>query len=192
MNPAMVRRVVLTGSECTGKTTLARLLAHHYRVHWVPEQSRHYAEQVARTLTPADVEPIARAQLAAEESALTAAAHSGESVLILDTDLVSTVVYARHYYGHCPEWVSAAAASRLADLYLLCDIDIPWTADAVRDRPHARMKIHAAFRDILREFGARNCTVSGFGDVRLASALHCIASVPDLAHAVAGSSGPVD
>ena len=48
--------------------------------------------------------------------------------MLLDTDLVSTVVYSRHYYGDCPAWIEAAAVRRLADLYLLHDIDVPWTA----------------------------------------------------------------
>ncbi|HXB53854.1 MAG TPA: AAA family ATPase, partial [Vicinamibacteria bacterium] len=36
---------MLTGSECTGKTTLASELAEHYRTVWVPEQSRVYLDR---------------------------------------------------------------------------------------------------------------------------------------------------
>ena len=39
----LARRVVLTGSECTGKTTLTADLARHYHVVWVPEYVRSYA-----------------------------------------------------------------------------------------------------------------------------------------------------
>lgn len=169
-----VRRIVVTGSECTGKTTLARTLAAHLGAGWVPEQSRGLAESVGRPLTADDVEPIARAQLQAEDTAILTARTRGDSALIHDTDLVSTVVYARHYYGACPSWILATARARLADDYLLCDIDIPWEPDLVRDRPLARTELHAAFRRTLSELGASPCLVRGLGAARLDAALRCL------------------
>lgn len=175
------RRIVVTGPECTGKTTLARDLATHLGVSWIPEQSRAYAESVDRDLTVHDVEPIAVAQRAAEDAGLQLARAQGHECLVLDTDLVSTVVYARHYYGSCPPWIVAAARSRRADLYLLCDIDVPWESDGVRDRPLAREAMHELFRSALAEFGARTCVVHGLGPERLASAITCVeGALPDL------------
>ena len=83
------------------------------------------------------------------------------TLAILDTDLLSTVVYARHYYGDCPAWVEHAAQTRLADLYLLCDIDVPWVPDPARDRPHARPELHRAFVAQLERYGARFTLVRG-------------------------------
>ena len=37
-------RVVVTGSECTGKTTLATELAQHYGTAWVTEFVRQFVE----------------------------------------------------------------------------------------------------------------------------------------------------
>ena len=170
-----VTRVVITGSESTGKTQLARELAAHFGVLWVPEQSRTYAEGASHPLTAEDVSPIASAQIAAEDAATIEASRRKDRWLFLDTDLLSTVVYARHYYGTCPSWVEAEARARLADLYLVSDIDIPWTADGVRDRPKSRDALHATFRATLLEFGARSCSVRGLGESRLAAALNCIA-----------------
>jgi len=65
---AHVPRIVVIGSESTGKTTLAAQLAQAMGTLWVPEYSRVYAEQVQRMLTAADVEPIARGQVAAENA----------------------------------------------------------------------------------------------------------------------------
>src|SRR5215204_5153705 len=96
-----LRRVVVTGSECTGKTTLAARLALHFGCLWVPEFSRQYAHHAARELTADDVEPIARGQRESERRIAAAA----DNLLILDTDLLSTVVYSRHYYGACPGWI---------------------------------------------------------------------------------------
>lgn len=174
------RRIVVTGSECTGKTTLARDLAAHLGVAWVPEEARRYAERVARLLTADDVEPIARAQREAEDAAIAAAGTRGDAWLVLDTDLVSTVVYARHYYGSCPDWIVREAKARVGEAYLLCDIDLPWVGDTVRDRPLAREEMHESFRLALREVGIRPCLVQGSGDARLAAAVDCLPGRSDL------------
>lgn len=162
----MPLRVVLTGSECTGKTTLARMLARELDTLVVPEMARAHAELIARPLTAADVEPIARAQMRADDEAMARASAEGRRVLVLDTDLVSTTVYARHYYGTCPAWIDAEARARRGDLYLLCDIDVRWVSDPARDRPHHRAEIHAMFVAALTALGARWTTVRGLGEVR--------------------------
>jgi nicotinamide riboside kinase len=59
-------------------------------------------------------------------------------------------------------------------LYLLCDIDVPWVADAVRDAQHQRQQMHAAFFSRLQEFGARFRLISGTARERLATAIESI------------------
>jgi NadR type nicotinamide-nucleotide adenylyltransferase len=167
-------RVVVTGTESTGKTTLARDLAAHFGVRWVAEQARSYAERIGRELAAADVGPIASAQIAAEDAAMAAAAGRNDRWLFLDTDLLSTVVYARHYYGACPSWVEDEARARRGDLYLLAALDIPWTPDSVRDRPLLRERLDDEFRATLEEFGATVCAVGGLDSARLQAALTCI------------------
>ena len=175
MTEPHVTRVVVTGSESTGKTTLAHDLAAHFNSLWVREQSREYAESAKRSLNAEDVSPIASQQIAAEDAALIDARRRGDNWLFFDTDLVSTVVYARHYYGACPAWIEAEAFARRGDLYLMADIDIPWTPDGVRDRPNAREELDQAFRDAMAEFKLNARHVRGLGEHRLASALKCIA-----------------
>jgi NadR type nicotinamide-nucleotide adenylyltransferase len=155
---ARLLRVVVTGSECTGKTTLAAELAARYGTVCSLEAARAYAERVARELTAADVEPVARAQIAAEDAA---AEHAAGGLLVLDTDLVSTLVYARHYYGACPAWIEDTARARRADLYLLLHPDVPWSADGVRDRPRQREDLHALFTAALRAIGANVVQIRG-------------------------------
>ncbi|HJU73977.1 MAG TPA: AAA family ATPase [Gemmatimonadaceae bacterium] len=154
-------RVVVTGSESTGKTELARALASHYGTTWVPEFARDYAERMGGALTAADVAPIAAGHLALEDAAVKGA----HGILFLDTDLVNTVVYAEHYYGAADPWITQAAQNRLADLYLLCDIDHPWVADGVRDAQPHRGKMHDAFERHLSRFGATFRIVSGHDPV---------------------------
>jgi NadR type nicotinamide-nucleotide adenylyltransferase len=165
-----VKRVVVTGSECTGKTTAAAALAATYGVPWVPEAARAVAEARGGGLTIDDVGPIARAHLAAAERV----GSTGAALVFLDTDLISTVVYSRHYYGACPRWIERAARDQLADLYLLHRPDIPWVPDASRDRGHLRDVLHALFVDALSEFGASAVEVGGSGDARLAQAARAV------------------
>lgn len=174
MTDATVRRIVVTGSESTGKTTLARSLADHFGVLWVPEQARIYAERVNRVLGADDTSPIASAQIAAEDAALVEAQRRGDRLIVLDTDLFSTVVYARHYYRTCPQWIEAEARARRADVYLVTAIDIPWVPDGVRDRPLHREELDREFRDAIVEFQLSACAVRGLDDQRFAAALACL------------------
>ena len=165
-----VRRVTVTGSESTGKTSLAARLASHFDTVWAREFSRQYAIAKRTPLNAADVEPIALGQMRNEDEVLGRA----QSLAILDTDLLSTAVYATHYYGECPAWIEQAAQARLADLYLLCDIDVPWVPDAARDRPHARAELHAAFVAKLEQYGAPYTIVRGGWSAREAIAFSSV------------------
>ena len=171
-----VRRICVTGPESTGKTTLARRLASATNAEWVPEASRLYAERVDRELLASDVSPIAREHLAlADPAAERARARGG--ALVLDTDLVSTVVYARHYYENVPAWVERAERERRADLYLLCDVDVPWVPDGVRDRPTDREAMYDLFRRALARRRARVIGVRGDWDARWMLARDAVASL---------------
>lgn len=159
-------RVVATGSECTGKTTLATALAKAYGVECVPEFVRTFIQQIGGHPQFSDHGPIARGQKALEDEYRTRA----QRLLFHDTDLLSTVAYCRAYFGRCPEWIEAAAVDRRATLYLLCDVDVPWVADGVRDRPHRRPEMHALFEMVLKEAGANYVLICGTPEARFAEA----------------------
>jgi NadR type nicotinamide-nucleotide adenylyltransferase len=162
-----VRRIVVTGSECTGKTTLARELASRLDAVLVPEYARQFVAEKGAPPDRSDVEAIARGQMALEDRA----AGGGGSLLIQDTDLLSTVIYARHYYGECPRWIEAELARRSAELYLLAGIDVPWTPDGdQRDRGHMREEMQALFHGALVERNLRFVEVQGTLERRVAQA----------------------
>jgi NadR type nicotinamide-nucleotide adenylyltransferase len=165
-----LRHVVVTGSECTGKTTLAREVATAFATSWSPEYAREYAETRGGALSLADVESIARGQMAAEDEA----ARHARRLVVHDTDLLSTVVYSRHYYGTCPDWVEQSARDRRADLYLLLRPDVPWLPDPARDRGERREEMHALFRSALEELGAPFREIGGRWDERRSEALAAI------------------
>ena len=174
-----MKRVVLIGSESTGKTTLAERLAHHYGVSWVPEFVREYAAAKGAPLEASDVDAIARGQLAREDEYRSAAKARDERLLIGDTDLLSTAVYAAHYYGRAPAWVVDAARHRRPDLYLLLDIDLPWTPDPQRDRGHLRPEMQALFRAGVEASGAPFVVISGDSTARFADATSAIGDLLD-------------
>lgn len=139
-------RITITGSECTGKTTLAKALADHYETVWVPEFARAFVS--AQRVAPGydDVNTIARGQLALDADQ----AADASRLLIRDTDLLSTVVYSQHYFGDCPKWIETALAAAASDLYLLAAIDVPWSPDGFqRDRGDRRDEMHGLFRAAL-------------------------------------------
>jgi NadR type nicotinamide-nucleotide adenylyltransferase len=159
-------RVCLTGPESTGKSTLAQQLAEWADTEWVPEASRVYAERKAAPLTVHDVEPIAREHIELADAAAARVRAKGGALLVLDADLLSTVVYARHYYGVVPAWVTRLERERRADLYLLCDVDVPWVPDGIRDRPENREEMFALFEHALARRHARVVRVRGDREAR--------------------------
>lgn len=167
---ARLIRVVLTGSESTGKTTLANELARYYRAELVPEFVRSYAEKRSGVITFSDHGAIAHGQIALEDEVFA----KTRGLVFLDTDLLSTVVYCNHYFGRCPEWIEATARSRRPDLYLLCDIDIPWVADGVRDRGERREEMQSLFRDAVGTSGAPHVDIHGNLPARIKSAIDAI------------------
>jgi len=180
VRPYYAKRILVTGPESTGKTTLARQLAEHYATSWVPEQARDYADGVAE-LTYDDLSAIAVRQLEAEEEA----ARRANRLVFCDTDLVTTEIYAREYFGRCPRFVERLADERRYDLALLCDIELPWQPDPHRTLGDRRREFFDRFRAELDSRRAPYALVRGAGDARLARA---VASVDTALRAWSGNS----
>ena len=165
--PGPPLRVVLIGPESTGKTWLAGELATHYAVPWSPEHAREYVESVDGPVGYADVDAIGRGQKNGEDAVIARASLRGAPLVVLDTDLLSTMVYSRHYYGECPEWIAREARARLGDLYLLHHIDVDWIPDGhQREQPQRREELFERFRAVLQDLGAGVCDVRGGWDER--------------------------
>ena len=174
MGARSLTHIVVVGPECTGKSTLARELGGALGAPVVPEAARIFAEWHYNQLSVHTVAPIALLAMRLEEETAAALPDASPPVLVLDTDLVSTVVYSRHYYRGVERWIAEEARARLADLYLLCAPDIPWEPDGIRDRPAARDEIHRDFTEELARLGARVANVRGQGVARVEAALDAI------------------
>ena len=139
-------KVVLYGPESTGKTTLVKQLAAHYKTLWVPEFMREYLENKwenkKQLVSKNDLIPIAQGQLALEREA----SEKAEKLLICDTNLLELKVYSEYYYdGFCPEFIKNEATKNNYSIYLLTYIDTPWEPDILRDRPNHREEMFRIF-----------------------------------------------
>jgi NadR type nicotinamide-nucleotide adenylyltransferase len=170
-------RVVVTGSESTGKTTLAAQLAAHFGVPSVGEYVRAFAAAKGAPLVYDDHAALARGQTALEDAGMVQARAHGHSLLVHDTDLLSTVVYHWHYHGKCERYLEEAAQVRRPELYLLLDIDVPWVPDGIRDRGTRREEVQALFVETLERCGAPYVRISGSWQERFAAAVHAIEQV---------------
>ena len=143
-------KVVLFGPESTGKTTLSRQLAAHYNTLWAPEFLREFAQNKwdneQKACEPSDIIHIAQGQMRLENEA----SQRANQILICDTDLLETKVYAEAYFENfaLPE-LNHAIASNHYDLYCLTYIDTPWEADDLRDRPELRAHMFTQFEKAL-------------------------------------------
>lgn len=168
-------RVVITGSECTGKTTLAQALADRYRVPCVPEYVRQFVDAKGAPPEYEDVGAIARGQMDLEDKAAARVPVRAAGLIVQDTDLISTIVYSHHYYGDCPRWIGDALRVRVPGLYLLAGIDVPWVPDGdMRDRRDRREEMQELFRSALIERGLEFVEISGSRDERVMAATAAI------------------
>ncbi|MBO0947603.1 AAA family ATPase [Fibrella forsythiae] len=147
--------VCLYGPESVGKTTMAQQLAHHYQTVYVPEVARDLI--TSNDLTADDYARIAVAQTAAVEQAIPKA----NRVLICDTDLITTQLYATIYGVTHPAILTELAASERFDAYFLLNPDVPWVADGLRDLGHRRAEMYALFEQALTERGIRYIVIAG-------------------------------
>jgi NadR type nicotinamide-nucleotide adenylyltransferase len=170
--PSDLLKVVVFGPESTGKTTLARALAEHYNTEWVPEYARDYLQakwdRGEGACQAEDLIPIARGQMELENHL----SQKANRLLICDTDLLETKVYSEAYYlGYCDPVLERYALQNQYDLYLLTDIDIPWQADDLRDKPDQREEMFEYFKGALEDTQRSFIILRGSREQRLQKAI---------------------
>ena len=159
-------RISITGPESTGKSWLAQHLAGHYKTLWVPEYARKYLESINRPYTYDDILIIAQTQFEAENNA-----SKMSDLLFCDTDFCVTNIWCKVKYGKSHPWITQKLEQNLYNLYLLCDIDLPWQYDPLREHPEMRATLFGMYQDLLSGHGFNYRIVSGTGDERLQNAI---------------------
>lgn len=167
-----VKKIVVIGSESTGKSTLSAGLAGALDTVWVEEYARDYLLQLGRPYEEHDLLKIAKGQLALEDEKLKQA----NEYLICDTDLNVIKVWAEASYGRCDDWVLEQIKQRKYDAYILTDIDMPWVDDPLREHPlpHERQYFFDLYKAIVEQSGVPFVIASGGENERLQKALSFI------------------
>jgi len=160
-----IRKYVIIGPESTGKSTLSRQLAEHYRTVWVPEYAREYLEKNGMDYSFADLLTIAKGQIELEEEhadyllsnvrkevsgrEITSAASS--PLLFIDTDMYVMKVWCEYVFNQCHNWILNRIAGRKYDGYLLCDTGLPWVKDNLREYPDEKNRkiLYHYYKDLL-------------------------------------------
>ena len=179
-----MKKVVILGPESTGKSTLCAALAQHYNTLWVQEYARAYLLRNGIQYTYNDLLHIAHGQLQLEDAAiqqlnlLKPAANTAHkhNILLIDTDMYVMKTWCEYVYGKCHNDILHQAALRTYNMYLLCNLDLPWVKDELREYPdpNTRNKLYLHYKDIVVHSGVPWAIVSGTGNHRLQCAIQAI------------------
>jgi NadR type nicotinamide-nucleotide adenylyltransferase len=177
----MVKRIVVIGPESTGKSTLCSQLAEHFKTLWCPEYAREFLLTNGKEYSYEDILTIAKGQIDLEDKyANELSIHANNNpLLFIDTDMYVMKVWCEYVFGKCHPYIITEIAKRQYDLYLLCNIDLPWTKDELREYPdeQPRRELYQLYKDILINQAVPFVEISGVEEERTRIAVDAIYSL---------------
>lgn len=171
---------MIIGPESTGKSTLCRQLAEHFETEWVPEFAREYLEENGMNYSYEDLLTIAKGQIELEQHYLNGFEESKtedqKSKIFIDTDMYVMKVWCEFVFGKCHHWIIDQIVERKYDLYLLCNIDLPWVPDKLREYPDLkrREQLYRMYKDILVNQATPWVEISGDSEQRIKAAIKAV------------------
>ena len=167
-----ILKIVVTGPESSGKSTLAAYLHQQINCVLVEEQSRLYLESLDRPYLQEDLIKIARQQYSAEMQAMT-----NNNCVICDTSIEVIKIWYEFKYGLCPSEISSKLEPARVDLYLLCAPDLPWVLDPLRESPNDRTQLFRLYKDWLESEQVPYLVIQGEQSTREKAALDAVNSL---------------
>jgi NadR type nicotinamide-nucleotide adenylyltransferase len=193
MGSEKLRKIVVIGPESTGKSTLCEQLAQHFRTRWCPEYAREYLLRYGKGYGYEDLLKIAKGQIALEEEMAAVVNDQWEKgkqnlpidslitgskvpILFIDTDLYVMKVWCEFVFGKCHPWILQQIAQRKYDLYLLCNNDLPWVKDELREYPDlaTREKLFRIYKDCMIQQSTPWGLIEGDSGQRLEIAIRAV------------------
>lgn len=170
VQPYFVKKIVITGAESTGKTTLCENLAQHFQTKWVPEYARLFLEANNRHVIYEDIQEICKGHIELEEKTI----YGANKYMFIDTDMIITKLYSLIYFKKVPDLVIDQILQRNYDLYLVLAPDVPWVEDPQRDLPHYRENFHAWLLHELASLNKKYYVITGSFSERFSKAVEII------------------
>ena len=162
-------KIIVTGPESSGKTTLCNALSKHFNLPFSKEYAREYLNTLKRDYNPDDLLKIAKGQLQTENG-----------LQLLDTDLITLKIWSEYKYGSCDKWILTQIEKQKIEnrFYLLCSPDIPWQADKQRENPNDREELFEIYKQELNDLGHKYFIVKG--EDRTENSISKISSITSL------------
>jgi NadR type nicotinamide-nucleotide adenylyltransferase len=172
-NEMSLKKIVIIGPESTGKSTLCNQLALHYNTSWCPEYAREFLLTNGTNYSYESLLHIARGQLALEDKTVLEAKNN---LFFIDTDMYVIKVWSEFVFGKCESWVLDQVIKRKYDFYLLCNTDLPWVKDELREYPDLviRQKLFHLYKDILVNQSVPWAEIGGTNEGRFSNAVTAI------------------
>jgi len=132
-----MNKIIITGPESSGKTTLSNDLKKHFNTHLVTEYAREYIDKLNSKYNYKDLLKIAKQQLKNEVEIQL------KTPLICDTDLITIKIWSEYKYSKCDKWILQNIQKQKNELrfYLLCKPDLKWRYDPQRENQFDRESI---------------------------------------------------
>jgi NadR type nicotinamide-nucleotide adenylyltransferase len=163
-------KIVITGPESTGKSTLAKKLSVHFDAPWLPEYAREYLENLNRDYVQADLLEIALGQSLSEKKAL----KKRPALLLADTSFEVIKIWSEWKFNECHTHINKLLNEQSADLYLLLYPDVEWQHDPLREHPNQRLQLFQKYEQLLIENNCFFNVIKGTGINRFKNATKAI------------------
>lgn len=156
-------KIAFTGPESTGKTSLSMLVAETFDGIYIPEFSRTFLEKTNGFYEEGDLDSIARGQF----SDLVSHLANANRLVVSDTDMTVMKVWSQFKYGRVSAVIEQLYQEESFDHLFLCDTDIPWVEDPLREHPERREELFAMYLELIHAKTKNFTIVNGSLEERL-------------------------
>lgn len=151
-------KIIVTGPESSGKTTLCKALSKHYNLPFTKEFAREYLTDLGKNYLQEDLLKIATGQLENEQIII-----NNQQISLHDTDLITLKIWSDYKYGNCNNWILEQIEKQKVEnrFYLLCKPDLKWDYDPLRENPTNRNELLEIYKQELENLGHKFLIIKG-------------------------------